>query len=218
MLNNLKDLKEKINVDQIKEKININQIKEKFKNNKLTENLDVESLEKLIPLQIAPKPPEEKTWQEQAGEEVCALFPSLSWKDRLVGCLSCMAMGYILSFGSFFRFKDLLLGDPVPFVSIATLGNIISLSGSCFLKGPTNQLKLMCKETRRIATLAYVSSLLVTLGVAFGPYWGGKAMATVLLMIVQYMAVGWYCASYIPFARQGFKKCCKKLWSEILES
>lgn len=186
---------------------------------KITQKFDVESIESLVPLSIAPnrQSTQEKTWQEQAEEELCALFPSLTWKDRFIGCLSCMAAGYVLSFGSFFRFKDLLLGDPVPFVTVATLGNIISLSGSCFLMGPTKQAKRMFHKTRRVATLAYVVSLVVTLVVAFLDYWDGKALVLVLLMIVQYFAIGWYCASYIPFAREGIKKCCKKLWDEILE-
>ena len=185
---------------------------------KITQKLDVDSIENLLPLSIAPnRTPEEKTWQEQAEEEVCAMFPSLSWKDRLMGCMLCMGFGYILSFGSFFRFKDLLLGDPVPFVSVATIGNIISLSGSCFLTGPTTQMKRMCKKTRRVAAISYIGSLITTLVVAFAPPFQAKALVLVFLMIIQYLAIGWYCASYIPFARDGIKKCFNKIWNEMLE-
>ena len=58
------------------------------------------------------QPQRERTAIQVAEEEMCALFPALSWKNRLMGCGICMAMGFILSFGSFMRFKDLLLGDP----------------------------------------------------------------------------------------------------------
>ena len=67
--------------------------------------------------------------------ESLSFFPSLSWQERLGGCLACMVLGYILSLGSFFRMKDLLAGHPTSFVIYTTVGNIISLSGSCFLSG-----------------------------------------------------------------------------------
>ena len=67
--------------------------------------------------------------------ESLSLFPSLTWQERLGGCLACMVLGYILSLGSFFRMKDLLAGHPTSFVLYTTVGNIISLSGSCFLSG-----------------------------------------------------------------------------------
>ena len=205
---------EKLQLDKLKEKVT----------EKLNDKIDLESMEKLVPLNISSKftlsneeENEEKSWKEQAEEQVCALFPTLSWKDRFMGCLICMASGYILSFGSFFRFQELLLGKPVPFVTSATLGNVISLSGSCFLMGPTNQMKRMFHKTRRIATTAYLSSLCVTLIVSFLKPFEGKAFVVVLLMMIQYLAVGWYCASYIPFAREGIKKCGRKLLAELME-
>merc|ERR1719491_2499616 len=77
--------------------------------------------------------------QEQTNDssqlDVCAMFPSLSFQERLGGCIGCMILGYLLSFGSFFRFRDLLHGNPLPFVLFSIMGNVISLSGSCFLSG-----------------------------------------------------------------------------------
>ena len=51
---------------------------------------------------------------------LCAYLPSMTWRERLLGCVTCMIAGYLLSFGSFFRIKDLILGDPFPFVFNAT--------------------------------------------------------------------------------------------------
>lgn len=45
-------------------------------------------------------------------EEEESVFPSLTWQERLIGCVSCMIIGYIYSFGSLFRIKDLILGNP----------------------------------------------------------------------------------------------------------
>lgn len=39
-------------------------------------------------------------------------WPSLTWRERLIGCATCMIGGYILSFGSLFRLKHLIMGNP----------------------------------------------------------------------------------------------------------
>lgn len=135
-------------------------------------------------------------------EEILSFLPSLTWQERLGGCVACMALGYILSLGSLFRFKDLLQGDPTSFVIYTTVGNIISLSGSCFLSGPKTQLKKMFHESRKVATMMYLSSLLITLVVAFVKDFKGQGVVLLILICVQYVAVFWYCLSYIPFARQ----------------
>jgi hypothetical protein len=156
--------------------------------------------------------------EEEDGDSIF-MCPSLSWQERLGGCLGCMVLGYVLSFGSFFRFKDLLQGDPRPFVVYSTLGNIISLSGSFFISGPKSQLKKMFHDSRKVATMLYLGSLLVTLAIAFIPFGakfqGVKAFILVTLLIFQYIAVGWYCLSYIPFARQITTRAMNTIWSRI---
>jgi len=159
--------------------------------------------------------------EDGSQEPLCSMCSSLTWQERLGGCLGCMALGYILSFGSFFRFKDLMMGDPAPFVVYATVGNIISLSGSFFLSGPTSQFKKMFHESRKTATLLYLGSLAVTLIVALIPFGSGvrgiKAMILVILLLCQYVAVAWYCMSYIPFARQMITRLFNRIWSRIEE-
>ncbi len=154
-------------------------------------------------------------------EPLCSMCPSLTWQERLGGCLGCMVLGYVLSFGSFFRFKDLMMGDPAPFVVYATVGNIISLSGSFFLSGPTSQFQKMFHESRRVATILYLGSLAVTLIVALIPFGSGirgiKAMMLVILLLCQYVAVAWYCMSYIPFARTMATRLLNRIWSRIEE-
>lgn len=134
--------------------------------------------------------------------ESLSFFPSLSWQERLGGCLACMVLGYILSLGSFFRMKDLLAGHPTSFVIYTTVGNIISLSGSCFLSGPTAQMNKMLHPTRKIATLLYLTSLFSTLIIAFITHFKGQEILLIILLCAQYISVTWYCLSYIPFARQ----------------
>lgn len=137
--------------------------------------------------------------------EAEGFFPAMSWRERLIGCATCMVLGYMLSFGSFFRIKDLLTGNPLPFVLHATIGNIIALAGSCFLTGPTSQMERMFKEDRKYASIAYLTSLALTLVVAFAPIPGPKGLLLMVLMLVQYLSVFWYCLSYVPFARDAIK-------------
>lgn len=149
--------------------------------------------------------------EESDDNQVCCGFlPDLSWRERLIGCVTCMVAGYILSMGSFWRLKDLVRGDPYPFVLNATIGNVISLSGSCFLSGPKTQMNRMFHDSRRIATIVYLGSLILTLFVAFVDPPGPKGFILLLLMLCQYVAITWYCLSYIPFARDAVKAIIRR--------
>ena len=115
--------------------------------------------------------------------------------------------------GSFWRLGSLIKGDPYPFVLNATIGNIISLSGSCFLSGPEAQMSRMFHESRKVATIAYLGSLLVTLFVAFVDPPGPKGFILLLCMLCQYVAITWYCLSYIPFARDAARALMRRWFS-----
>lgn len=124
-----------------------------------------------------------------------------------------MIAGYLLSMGSFWRIKDLMTGNPMPFVVNATVGNMIALAGSFFFTGPTQQIKKMCHEKRRIATGMYIGSLALTLIVAFSPV-PGKGFLLLILMVAQYIAVAWYCLSYIPFAHEAVCGYLQRFWQQ----
>ena len=177
----------------------------------------------------------QSTPQEEEPDTCCHTvstycpIPSLTLQQRIGGCIGCMTLGYLLSFGSWFRLRDLIHGTSTTFVLYFTLGNIISLSGSCFLYGPHAQLQKMWAKSRRLATMLYLLSLFLTLVlaiVASHKQWKevvfrGKDSVCVgvlvLLMILQYGAVTWYCLSYIPFARQLAKRCWRRLCATIVD-
>lgn len=145
---------------------------------------------------------EEEQQQQPSQQEVCcSWFPEMTWRERLIGCGTCMVAGYLLSLGSFFRLKDLVTGNPLPYVLNATVGNMIALAGSFFLSGPVTQSRRMWHEKRRKATVLYIGSLVLTLLVAFTPV-PGKAFWLLILMVVQYVSILWYTLSYIPFAQE----------------
>ncbi len=55
---------------------------------------------------------------------------------------------------------------PVTFAILYTIGNIISLSSTAFLVGPVKQLKNMFAQKRIIATIVFLSAMILTLVVA----------------------------------------------------
>jgi hypothetical protein len=133
-------------------------------------------------------------------------LPALSYRERILGCATCMVAGYLLSMGSLWRIKDLVVHhDPLPFVMNATIGNILALAGSFFLSGPKHQMDRMWHDKRRTATTLYLSSLGLTVCVAFLPIPIGKGLLLLLLMFCQYVSIAWYCLSYIPFAHDAIR-------------
>jgi Got1/Sft2-like family len=141
----------------------------------------------------------------------CNFLPSLSLRERLLGCATCMVCGYILSFGSFMRMKDLLVGNPVPLVVNVTIGNIIALCGTCFLAGAESQARRMFHKSRKVASMMYLGSLGVTIILLLLPHFFLRGLILLLLMIAQYVAITWYCLSYIPFAREFVGRGCARL-------
>ncbi len=67
----------------------------------------------------------------------------------------------------------------------------------------------MFHEKRRVATLVYLLTLCLTLGIAFGYEGGGKTVLVLLSVVVQFLALVWYTLSYIPFARDMVLSCMK---------
>ncbi|XP_031571034.1 vesicle transport protein SFT2B-like [Actinia tenebrosa] len=124
---------------------------------------------------------------------------TLSWSTRIKGFIICFIIGVCCSvMGVIFLWKDIKL-----FAVFYSIGNIVTLASTCFLMGPFKQLKNMFKEKRLIATIIMLTCLVLTLCAAL--WWGSKRLA-VLFCILQYLAMTWYCLSYIPFARDAVKK------------
>jgi len=54
----------------------------------------------------------EERQAEPPEEDMCGLLPTLTWTERLIGCGACVVAGYLLGFGSLFRVKELIVGNP----------------------------------------------------------------------------------------------------------
>lgn len=131
-------------------------------------------------------------------------FPTCDWETRVMGFLSCFAIGLALSLSSLFSFPLILVGDPGPFAWKYSIGNLVSLASSVFLVGLRTQCELMASPVRIGASAAYVLSIAVTIIAALMLE---NALITIIAMLIQFCALAWYCASFIPFGRSMIRKC-----------
>ena len=97
-----------------------------------------------------------KEWYEELEDEVCSICPSLTYQQRIIGCVVCQVVGFLISMGSVLRLAELLDGDPEPFGTMYTFGNIVSICSTCFLYGALKQIKSMFADTRIVATFVYL--------------------------------------------------------------
>ena len=110
-----------------------------------------------------------KEWYEEVEEQVCSVCPAMTITQRLIGCGCCVLLGFIFSMGSLSRLVQLSLGNPAPFAIMYSLGNILSISSTCFLFGPLAQAKKMCAMTRIVTTATYFFFMFLCLFLAFYP-------------------------------------------------
>jgi hypothetical protein len=135
-----------------------------------------------------------------AGKDDDNLCPSLSFKQRIIGFVICLAGAAFLSFIGFYC---LFQSQYVEFGIFNTLANIGALSSSFFLAGPKKQAKKMFEETRIIASIVYLISMILTFIMALVVKLPGVVL---LFVFIQYLAMIWYGLSYIPGARNCIKR------------
>ena len=141
----------------------------------------------------------------QTQDDGC--MPSLSWNQRWYGFCGCFVLGGLMSLLSSFA---LVKGDITNFAIFYSLGNIIAISSTGFVWGPKKQCKKMFHKSRAIATVIYLVCIVATLIVAcadLGMENGAKIAVCIVLIIIQFIALCWYCLSYIPYARTMVKNC-----------
>ncbi|KAI8991658.1 Got1/Sft2-like family-domain-containing protein [Mycotypha africana] len=86
-----------------------------------------------------------------------------------------------------------------PFAILYSCGNIISLFSLTFIIGITKQFKTMFAPVRFWATVVYIILLILTLALSI---WLHNFPLSLVLVIVQFGALIWYSASYIPYGRE----------------
>jgi len=137
-----------------------------------------------------------------------AEISGLSWDTRLKGFGICLLVAVLLGIGSVIIY--FLGGNLSGFAILYSLAVIFGLVSTIFLMGPMNQLKKMFDPTRLIATIVFIGSVIMTLVSALVIKIG---VLVLLFVIIQFLALAWYTISYIPFARDALKSCCRGLMS-----
>ncbi|KAG0246526.1 Got1/Sft2-like family-domain-containing protein [Mortierella sp. GBAus27b] len=120
--------------------------------------------------------------------------------QRLYGFGICFVVGFLISILSTL---SLGTGQVALFAVFFSLGNIISLLSTSFLIGPGKQIKTMFAPVRMVASIVFLSMIVVTLVVAFTLK---SFLLCLILCIIQFLALFWYSASYIPYGRAAIRK------------
>ena len=146
---------------------------------------------------IQPSQPE--TPSGMLDELTGSICIDLTYEQRLYGFACCAGMGLICSFLS-----SLLWMQPMKFALLYSIGNILSLGSTGFLTGFARQAKNMFKATRLVATVMYLGCLIMTIVSACVLK---SFPLTMMFLVLQSMALVWYCLSYIPGGRSVLKSC-----------
>ncbi|ETI37300.1 hypothetical protein F441_16532 [Phytophthora nicotianae CJ01A1] len=138
------------------------------------------------------------------------LCPSLSYQERVIGCVTCFLLGFLLSLGSTFRLAKLVHGNPAPFAIAYTIGNILSIGCTTFFVGPWKQVQTMFHSKRRYSAVVYVVFIFVTLLLCFSHHIHHRVFFVLISVLIQFMALVWYTLSYVPYGRSIARSCCKR--------
>ncbi|CAF3367484.1 unnamed protein product [Rotaria socialis] len=130
----------------------------------------------------------------------------LSWSTRLKGFGICLLLAVVLGLIAVIIY--FVSGDISGFAVLYSFAVILGIGSTMFLMGPLNQLKKMFDPSRLIATIIFLICLILTLVSAIVIKSSGLVL---LFIILQLIALVWYTISYIPFARDAIKKCCRSV-------
>ncbi|KAH8550014.1 Got1/Sft2-like family-domain-containing protein [Umbelopsis sp. PMI_123] len=122
-------------------------------------------------------------------------FCGLNRTQRLYAFGGCFVAGMILSILSTLF---LLTANTSAFAIIYSIGNIISIFSLTFIIGIPKQIKTMFAPVRFWATVVFIALLVITLTLSILLH---NFVLSIILVIIQFCALVWYSASYIPYGR-----------------
>eukprot|EP00127_Corallochytrium_limacisporum_P003285 Clim_evm134s147 gene=Clim_evmTU134s147 len=123
----------------------------------------------------------------------------LSRMERIYGFVTCFAVGFLLSAVSII---SLSFGNIKGFATLYSFGNIVSLMSSCFFSGPVAQTKRMFDQSRMVASLVMILSIILCLISAVVL---DSLLLTIVFLCVEMAAMLWYMLSYIPGGRTALR-------------
>ena len=105
---------------------------------------------------------------ESELDDMCGACPKLSYQQRIIGFCICCGIGYAMSFvGTMILVTGGTNAETIrQFAALYILGNFIAIAAMLFLIGPGAQCKKMCDKTRRISTVVWIATLIITFAIA----------------------------------------------------
>mmetsp|Transcript_9943 Transcript_9943/g.12254 ORF Transcript_9943/g.12254 Transcript_9943/m.12254 type:complete len:190 (-) Transcript_9943:1242-1811(-) len=156
----------------------------------------MESLRNFVGFEAEPKPP--PTFMEQVNETF-----QLSYTTRIVVFAVTLLLGLCCCF-----IAATFVYMPRTFAKWYTLGSILLIASSMFLMGPWKQMKTMFHRSRALASIIYIFSIIGTLYAALHLQ---RLGLTIVMIVVQVLAMLWYGLSFIPFAQEILKGSAKQI-------
>ena len=129
------------------------------------------------------------------NDSICS---NLSIKTRLIGFLLCSIIGMIMIIGSIYKLFNLKIGGTSFFAIWYTLGNIIILSSTLFLKNYRKQRENIFHPKRIIASILLFVSIICCF---FFGIIGLPKFLIILTFLIQFVSYIWYSLSYIPMGK-----------------
>ncbi|KAI9345380.1 Got1/Sft2-like family-domain-containing protein [Pilaira anomala] len=127
-------------------------------------------------------------------------FFGLNKTQRLYAFCGAFVVGFVLSLVSTLL---LISGNMAGFAILYSIGNVVSMLSLTFIIGLKKQFKTMFAPVRFWATVIYLGLLITTLIVSLTlKQW----LLSLILVLVQFCALVWYSASYIPYGREMIRR------------
>lgn len=127
----------------------------------------------------------------------------LSKEARFYGFGACFIVGILLTALSVMM---LAFGSIAGFAVMYSLGNVLSIVSTGFLIGFHQQIKKMFDPNRLITTIIYLACIALTFWAAIGLR---SVILSIIMVVIQSLALLWYSLSYIPFAQDLAKSMIK---------
>lgn len=117
----------------------------------------------------------------------------LTMSQRIQGFLLFMTIAF---FASFMSWIALGMGHFWKYTFLSSIGTLLSLASTFILMGPSAQFQYMMEEHRRMASIMYIGSVVLSIFVAIIFQ---STFLCILTTAVQYACLGWYTLTYIPY-------------------
>lgn len=143
--------------------------------------------------------------------ETDGILPTLTKKQRIIGFMGCICMGFFC-FTMAGLYAPFLLLKARKFCLLYSMGSLFIIGSFSLLWGPWNHVKHLCSGERLPFTATYFGTMFATLYCAL---WMRNTILTSVCAICQVLALLWYIISYIPGGQTGLKLFSKLFTSVV---